>query len=165
MMSDALTIHLDDETGAVCRFGPVVYVVWRDWSSTAPVAAADGAIEEMVGRYGDGRRLLYVHRNPDLPGFRRQDRALHQAALDHFDRHEERFLAAAIAHESTGFAGAVVRAISSAVMAIRRTRVRVESFGDARDGVRWAADVARDVSPFDADEMVRQLTEADLCRG
>jgi hypothetical protein len=163
-MADELKVRMDDELGAVCQYGPVVYVVWRDWSSLAPIEAADAAIEEMAARYGDGRRLLYVHRKPDLPGFRRQDRALHQAALEHFERHEERFLGAAIAFECSGVAGAIVRAISGGIMAIRRTRVKVQSFGDARDGIHWLGDLSREADPFDPAEMVAALTAAELCR-
>jgi hypothetical protein len=141
----------------------VIYVVWRDVSSTAPIAAADAAIEEMVARYGEGRRLFYVHRTPDRPGFQRTSGELRRAAIAHFERQEERFIAAALAMEAKGLAGTMSRAITAGVLLVRKSQVRSEPFVDARDGVRWLAELSGDDNPFDADEMINALVAADLC--
>jgi hypothetical protein len=163
-MSHTLTLHHDDEDATVCRFGPVIYIVWRSAQALAPVTAADAAIEEMAAQFGEDRRLYYVHRATDRPGFQRSDPAVRKAMMDHFRRHEERFLAAVVAIEAKGVWGGVIRSISSGVMLLlRRSGVRTEVFRDVRDGVRWLAEYGHETSPFDPQQLIDALTEADLC--
>ncbi len=162
-MSDTLKLHLDDDDGAVCSYGPVLYVVWRDTSSTAPIPVADAAIEEMCARYGEERRLFYLHRAPDRPGFHRSDSELRKATLDHFERHESRFAAAAIAIEASGFSGAVLRSITAGVLLVRQTQLKTESFKDAREGVRWLKSRASDGNAFDSEAMIEALAAHGLC--
>jgi hypothetical protein len=162
-MSDALKIHLDTEDSAICTFGPVICAVWRRAQSTEAVGVADAAIEELVERYGEGRRLFYLHRTPDRPGFHRSSAELQKAMIAHFERQEERFLAAALALEAKGLGGAMHRAVTAAVMRIRKSKVRSQPFVDARDGVRWLGELSRDVSPFDANALIRALSDANLC--
>jgi len=158
---DELVFYLDNDDGAVCTFGPVVYVVWRRGSVDC-IRCADLAVESLVARYGADRRLFYVQRAPRQAGMMRADSALRAAAMDHFERQDSRVSAVAVAIEAEGFGGAIIRSVTAGVLLVRRTRMHIESFKDARDGVRWLARAAKDVSPFDADAMIRALEGANL---
>lgn len=162
-MSASLQVHLDDDDGAVCSYGPVIYVVWRDSGSTSPIDAADAAIDRMCAEYGEDRRLFYLHRAPDRPGMHRTDSELRKATLEHFARHESRFAAAALAIEASGFGGAVLRSITAGVLLVRPTRIETESFKDARAGVRWLMSRAGEHNRFDGEAMIEALTERGLC--
>lgn len=161
---DELKSYRDDADAAVCTFGPIIYAEWRATRDLATVDAADAAVADLVARYGDGRRLLYVHRLPDTPGFHRAAPAVRTAMVEHFKRHDAHFLASVVAIESTGIGGAMARAVGGGVMLLLRSRVKTQWFSDARDGVRWLATYASDVSPFDAEAMIASLQDAGLCR-
>lgn len=160
-LNDELVVYLDNEDGAVCSFGPVVYVVWR-LGSVDCIKSADSAIEALVARYGADRRLFYVQRAPHQAGMMRADSAVRAAAMDHFERQDSRVGAVAVAIEAEGFGGSIIRSVTAGVLLVRRTRMRIESFKDARDGVRWLAKLAKDTSAFDADAMIRALEAANL---
>ncbi len=161
-MSEELVVHLDTAKGAVCTYGPVIQVVWRTHDSVEPLLFADNAIARMVTTYGEGRKLFYVQRAPHLAGVRKNDPAVRDAALKHFERHDARFVAAAVAIEAEGFGGSVIRSVTAGVLLVRKTAVKTECFKDARDGVRWLGKLAATVNPFDADDMIRQLERGQL---
>lgn len=162
-MSEELLVHLDDkDSGAVCSFGPVVYVVWRSHASIDCIKHADLAIDRMVKRYGDGRKLFYVQRAPHSGGIMKANPEVREAAMAHFERHDARFFATAVAIEAQGFSGSVIRSVTAGVLLVRKTAVRTESFKDARDGVRWLGGLAKDINPFDAELMIKQLQQGGL---
>ena len=161
---EELVTHLDDESGAVVRFGPVVYVVWRAVDSQAPISHADDAVRAMVSRYGRGRNLLYVHRAPESTGMGGHSEGTREAVMKHFDRTEAYFRAAALAIEATGFAGAVVRSVTAGVMLMRRAQLKTKVFDDARLGVRWLSTMCEPSHSFDANAMIGALRSRELCR-
>ncbi len=161
-LEDLIT-HLDDASGAVVRFGPVLYVVWRDPDASNPIPYADEAVRALTMRYGRGRNLLYVHRAPDSASVSHKEKT-REEVMKHFDRTEPYFRAAALAIEATGFAGAVVRSVTAGVTLMRRTQVKTKVFDDARVGVRWLATMTDPSARFDPDAMIRQLRDRDLCR-
>lgn len=162
-MSEELVMHLDDkDMGAVCTYGPVVYVVWRSHASVDCIKHADSAIDRLVKRYGDGRKLFYVQRAPHSGGIMKANPEVRDQAMKHFERHDARFAACAVAIEAQGFSGSVIRSVTAGVLLVRKTAVRTESFKDARDGVRWLGTVAKDVNPFDAELMVKALEAGGL---
>ena len=161
-MEEELITHLDSDAGAVVRYGPVLYVVWRNPDTVEPVPYADQAANAMVRRYGRGRNLLYVHRAPD--GVGRHGNETREAVMAHFDRTEPYFRAAALAIEATGFAGAAVRSVTAGVLLVRRNGPVSKVFNDARVGVRWLETMADPSAPFDAEAMIRKLRAQELCR-
>ena len=161
-MAEELKMHLDGPTGAVCTWGPVVYVVWRGLGSHDPIRAADAAIGELTARYGSGRQLLYLHRLPASDRTHRRDPEVLQASLDHFQRQDPYVVAAAVAIETTGFGAAVFRSIGAAVMLVRRTEVKTEMFTDARAGVRWLHTLAGDSNSFDPTSLIVALQMTGL---
>jgi hypothetical protein len=156
-MADALHVELNSPKGACARFGPVVMTVWRQ-AEAEVIAAADVAVDAMVKRYGTSRGLYYVQRVPHLPNMMHSDAATRTAALEHFDRVDPYFQAAAVCIEATGFAASVVRSVSAGVMLVRRSAIKTESFREARAGIRWLATLA-DGTPtaFDADACIAAL--------
>jgi hypothetical protein len=162
-MEDLIT-HVDDESAAVVRFGPVLYVVWRAPDTANPIPYCDEAVEALLMRYGRGRNLYYVHRAPEAGSFGKHD-TTREAVMKHFDRTEPYFRAAALAIEATGFAGAVVRSVTAGVMLMRRSQVKAKVFDDARLGVRWLASMTAPGSgSFDPNAMIRELRSRELCR-
>ena len=162
---EKLTTHLDDERGAVVRWGPVLYVVWRAHDAEDVVSYANDAVRELTTRFGRERRLLYVHRAPALSSGHAQSEGTRKAVMEHFDRTEPYFIASAIAIEATGFAGAIVRSVASTMMLVRRSDVKSRVFADARPGVHWLATMAAPVADFDPEAMLAELSRRDLCRG
>lgn len=160
-MNDELVVYLDNEAGAVCSFGPVVYVVWRE-GSVECIKSADLAVEALVARYGSDRALFYVQRAPHQAGMMRADSAVRAAAMDHFERQDSRVGAVAVAIEAEGFGGSIIRSVTAGVLLVRRTRMRIESFKDARDGVRWLGKLAKGNSDFDPEAMILALQAANL---
>jgi cytochrome c556 len=161
-MGEGLKIYLDDATGAVATFGPVVYVVWRAHNAIEPVDAAERAVVDLGERYGEGRVLFYVHRAPNESGMIRSNPEVRDAMMRHFERHDRRFLAAAVAIEAEGFSGSIIRSVTAGVLLVRKTAVRTESFKDARDAVRWLGVLSKQASPFDAEAMVGALSAKGL---
>ncbi len=154
---DRLDIFLDDGCAGVVTFGPVLVVVWRALYSTAPIEAADLAVEALKARYGAGRQLLYVHRVPAIGNIVGMHPNLHSAAIQHFERHDDVFSHAAIAIESEGFGGAVLRSIAASVVMMRQTVITTESFKDIGDGIRWLRSKAQPQVAFDADAMLNAM--------
>ncbi len=159
-----LIIHLDDESGAVVRFGPVLYVVWRAPDNANPIQYADEAVRALITRYGKGRNLHYVHRAPDTGTVGGHSEKTREAVMKHFDRTEPYFRAAALAIEATGFAGAVVRSVTAGIMLVRRSGLKTKVFDDARLGLRWLATMTDKVTSFDPDAMITELSGRELCR-
>jgi hypothetical protein len=165
-MAETLKMYMDGPTGAVCTWGPVVYVVWRGLASFQPIEAADLAIDTLVERYGDGRKILYVQRLPErepgAPAFRRDNHVM-QGAMAHFERHDPHVVASAVAIESKGFGASVFRSIAGGIMLVRRTEVKTEIFTDAREGVRWLHTLTQPgVNAFDAAELIVAVQMAGL---
>jgi hypothetical protein len=161
--AEELVIHLDSPEGAVVRYGPVLYVVWRAPTPASPVREADEAVRALTRRYGSERKLLYVHRAPDTTSFSRHGDEARDAVMKHFDRTEPYFRAAALAIEATGFGGAAVRSITAGVMLVRRTAVKTKVFDDARAGLRWLATQRDPSTAFDPDAMIAGLRKRELC--
>lgn len=160
VMAEELVVHLDDDVGVVCSYGPLIYVVWRRHDSTMPIEMADRAIDGLIHRYGDGRKFFYVHRAPPKTLGVKSEPEVRPRAMKHFEDHDARFVAAAVAIESDGFGASVVRSVSAGVMLVRRTAVKTEVFKDARDGVRWLAEESRrhpGAVPFDGEGAVAAL--------
>jgi len=162
--AEELVTHLDGSQGAVVRYGPVLYVVWRAPTAESPVAEADEAVRALTRRYGSERKLLYVHRAPDATSFSRHGDEARDAVMKHFDRTEPYFRAAALAIEATGFGGAAVRSITAGVTLVRRTAVKTKVFDDARSGLRWLSAQCDPSAPFDPDAMIAELRKRELCR-
>jgi len=161
-MADSLQVHLDDATGAVATFGPVIYVVWRAHDSSNNIVVADKAVKQLVAQYGPGRKLFYVQRAPADGSVVKTKPEVRDAAMNHFEETDEHFWGTAVAIEVEGFAGSIIRSVTAGVMLVRRTTIKTETFKDARQGVRWLALAAKDVNPFDGDAMVRALEEKGL---
>lgn len=161
-MKDELIIYLDSDAGAVVSFGPVIYIVWRNHASTECIRHADIAVEKLVARYGADRRLFYVQRAPQAANMMRTDSDVRRAAMEHFERTDDHVHAVAVAIEAEGFGGSIIRSVTAGVLLVRRTKLRIESFKDARDGVRWLGTLAKDVTPFDAEAMIVALERANL---
>lgn len=162
-MRDELCVHLDDDCGVVCTYGPALFLVWRRHDSTLPIEVADQAVAGMVAKYGEGRKFVYVHRAPPKTLGIKSGPEVRTRAMKHFEDHDHRFVAAAVAIESDGFGASVVRSVSAGVMLVRRTLVKTEMFKDSRDGVRWLAQEAEKAPegiPFDGEEMVQALERA-----
>lgn len=136
-MSGAATIFLNDERGGVFGFGPLVLIDWRHNSSTAPVDAADLAVEAAARFAGPGRRVAYVHRVSEKSQIGRATPDVRTAALQHFERHDAKVFAAAIALEATGFGASVIRSATAGVLLLRPTPIQTRVFKDAGEGVRW----------------------------
>ncbi|HEY1099298.1 MAG TPA: hypothetical protein VGF99_10225 [Myxococcota bacterium] len=143
---DSAQVFLDDERGGVFQLGPVVFMDWRHKSDTAPLAAADRAVEAALTSLPSTsattppRRLMYVHRvGPDSP-IGRATPEVRNAALAHFERTDLHVVAAAIALESTGFAASVIRSAAAGVLLLRPTPIKVHVFDDAAAGLYWVAD-------------------------
>lgn len=161
---EKLVTHFDTPEGAVVRWGPVLYVVWRQRDTAAPVPHADAAADEMVRRYGSERRLLYVHRTPpEYPVGPHSSKTMN-VIMAHFERTETFFGAAALAIEATGFAGAAIRSVAAGVLLLRRSQVEHRAFRDARLGLRWLQRVAHPEAGFDAEAMIGKLKSRELCR-
>src|SRR5690606_6567001 len=118
----------------------------------------------LMRRYGSGRKLLYVHRTPDAGAFSRHGDETRNAVMKHFDRTEPYFRAAALAIETTGFAGTAVRSVTAGVMLVRRTAVKSKVFDDARAAIRWLATMCDPSAPFDPEAMIAGLRQRELCR-
>ncbi len=161
-MSDRLDVFLDDGSAAVVTYGPVVVIVWRALYSTAPMDAADAAVAALTARYGEGRKLFYVHRVPSIGNIVGMHPNLHAMALQHFERHDRHFAAAAIAIESDGFGGAFLRSVAASVIMMRRSVMTTESFADTSAAVRWLGTQAQPTAPFDAEAMVEALNALEL---
>jgi hypothetical protein len=162
-MVETLHIYLDDASGAVATWGPVVFIVWRAYDSTAPMEAAELAVPDLVARYGEGRKLFYVHRAPGGAKFASNPK-VREAAMAHFEKHDTRFVAAAVAIEAEGFVASIVRSLTAGVLLVRKTDVRSGSFQESRDAVRWLGPISQTMTPFDAEAMIRALEEALLCK-
>ena len=89
---------------------------------------------------------------------------MRDAMMKHFERHDSRFCAAAVAIEAEGFGGSIIRSVTAGVLLVRKTAVRTESFKDARDALRWLQVLAKDVTPFDAEAMIAELSARKLAR-
>ncbi len=161
-MGEGLKTYLNDATGAVVTYGPIVFVVWRAHNAIEPVDAAERAVVDLAAQYGEGRKLFYVHRAPNEAGMPRSKPEVRDAMMKHFERHDGRFAAAAVAIEAEGFGGSIIRSVTAGVLLVRKTAVRTESFKDARDALRWLAVVAQPISPFDAEAMIAELSKQKL---
>jgi hypothetical protein len=159
---EALITHLDSEAGAVVRYGPVLFVLWRVHNSLHPVEYADEAVKALTMRYGKERRLFYVHRAPPEIVGHGQSEKTRDAVMKHFDRTEPFFKASAIVIEATGFVGAVVRSVASTMMLVRRSGVKSRVFDDVRPGLRWIATMTEQTNSFDPDQLVARLGSAGL---
>jgi cytochrome c556 len=84
--------------------------------------------------------------------------------MAHFEKHDGRFVAAAVAIEAEGFGASIMRSVTAGVLLVRQTDVRSKTFQDARAGVRWLGSIAPGATPFDAEAMVGALEEALLCK-
>lgn len=162
-VTETLNIYLDDVTGVVATWGPVIFIVWRAHHSTAPIEAAELAVPDLVARYGGDRRLFYVHRAPGGAQVKSTPRVM-EAAMAHFERVDARVAAAAVAIEADGFAGSIIRSVTAGVLLVRKTAVRSASFKDARDGVRWLGAMSPGISPFDGHAVIQALQTAGYCR-
>lgn len=156
--------HLDNETAAVVRFGPVLYVLWRAYDSLAAVGHCDEAVRALTSRYGRGRNLFYVHRAPGSSSGHGQSDKTRDAVMKHFDRTEPYFRGSAIIIEATGFIGAMVRSVAAGVTLIRRSAVKSKVFDDVGPGVRWLATMGDEASSFEPDVLMAELGERGLCR-
>ena len=137
MGGGAAKIFLDDERGGVFVFGPLLLIDWRHPASTAPVDAADLAVEEAARFAGVGRRVAYVQRVSEKSQIGRATPEVRAAALQHFERHDTKVFAAAIALEATGFGASVIRSAAAGVLLLRPTPIQTRVFKNASEGVRW----------------------------
>jgi len=129
---------LDDERGGVFVYGPVVILDWRHNTSTAIVAAAELAVEAVTKTMsGAGRRLCYVQRVAANSPIGRATPEVRSAALQHFEKHDGKVMAAAVAIETTGFAASVVRSATAGVLLLRPTAIQTRVFKDTVEGLRW----------------------------
>jgi hypothetical protein len=161
-MREQLVVKLDNASGCVCSFGPVVYVVWRNFDELAMVDAADEMVNALAKRYGVGRKLFYVNRNPQQREALKQNPALRSAVLKHFERTEALMVGAGIAIEATGFGGSIIRSAAAAVLLLRNSSLPTKTFSDARVAVRWLAELSRTTNPFDGEHMVEALERNHL---
>ena len=164
-MAEDLTVQLDSKNGAVVTYGPVVYVVWRNFDDVKVVEAADEVVKNLSRRFGDGRKLFYCHRTPQRTTMGRQNPEVRDAVLKHFERTENLIVGAAVAIEATGFPGSIIRSATAAVLLVRNPSMATKTFADARDGVRWLGNLSRASNPFDFDGMVRALERSGLSLG
>jgi len=124
MGGGAAKIFLDDERGGVFVFGPLLLIDWRHPASTAPVDAADLAVEEAARFAGVGRRVAYVQRVSEKSQIGRATPEVRAAALQHFERHDTKVFA-------------VIRSAAAGVLLLRPTPIQTRVFKNASEGVRW----------------------------
>ncbi len=150
MPSRTAQVFLDDERGGVFGFGPIVFIDWRHASSTAPLEAADRAVEVAVAGAVVERRLCYVHRVAADSPVGRAKPEVRAAALVHFDKHDASVFAAAIALEATGFHASVIRSAAAGVLLLRPTPIKTRVFDDVVDSLQWLAALRPERPTFEA---------------
>jgi hypothetical protein len=162
VMREELVVKLDNASGCVCSYGPVVYVVWRNFDRLETVEAADDVVNDLHKRYGTGKKLFYVNRNPQSRDTLRQNPALRSAVMRHFERTEPLMVGAGIAIEATGFGGSIIRSAAAAVVLLRNASLPTKTFNDARAAVRWLGDLSRTTNPFNCEHMIQTLESNHL---